>query len=192
MLFTHRGLYLRYFTSIFSIIVTLFSFQGTILNIDLFVFRLLRFPSKSYSDMSGTVGYRRNAHCFRLLLVLSQALFHRKRNFALSQLTAASQRKLLWWRWGESNSWPPACKAGALPAELHPQISSFHIHLLMFVVGLSGLEPPTSRLSGVRSNRLSYRPMQGFQWVLISFPLFLLSIFFCKCSIISDCTFKNK
>ena len=30
------------------------------------------------------------------------------------------------------------------------------------LVGLSGLEPPTSRLSGVRSNRLSYRPMQGF------------------------------
>ena len=26
-------------------------------------------------------------------------------------------------------------------------------------VGLSGLEPPTSRLSGVRSNRLSYKPM---------------------------------
>ncbi len=25
-------------------------------------------------------------------------------------------------------------------------------------VGLSGLEPPTSRLSGARSNRLSYRP----------------------------------
>ena len=28
-----------------------------------------------------------------------------------------------WWRWGESNSWPPACKAGALPAELHPRCS---------------------------------------------------------------------
>ena len=27
-------------------------------------------------------------------------------------------------------------------------------------MGLSGLEPPTSRLSGVRSNRLSYRPMR--------------------------------
>ena len=27
------------------------------------------------------------------------------------------------------------------------------------VVGLSGLEPPTSRLSGVRSNRLSYKPI---------------------------------
>ena len=52
-----------------------------------------------------------------------------------------------WWRWGESNSWPPACKAGALPTELHPH-----------VVGLSGLEPPTSRLSGVCSNQLSYKP----------------------------------
>ena len=29
-----------------------------------------------------------------------------------------------------------------------------------YVMGLSGLEPPTSRLSGVRSNRLSYRPVQ--------------------------------
>ena len=26
-------------------------------------------------------------------------------------------------------------------------------------MGLSGLEPPTSRLSGVRSNRLSYKPV---------------------------------
>ena len=26
------------------------------------------------------------------------------------------------------------------------------------LVGLGGLEPPTSRLSGVRSNRLSYKP----------------------------------
>ncbi|CEK24714.1 conserved protein of unknown function [Xenorhabdus nematophila AN6/1] len=27
------------------------------------------------------------------------------------------------------------------------------------MVGLSGLEPPTSPLSGVRSNHLSYKPM---------------------------------
>ena len=26
-----------------------------------------------------------------------------------------------WWRWTESNRRPPACKAGALPIELHPQ-----------------------------------------------------------------------
>ena len=30
------------------------------------------------------------------------------------------------------------------------------------MVGLSGLEPPTSRLSGVRSNRLSYKPILPF------------------------------
>ena len=29
-------------------------------------------------------------------------------------------------------------------------------------MGLSGLEPPTSRLSGVRSNRLSYKPIFFF------------------------------
>ena len=29
-------------------------------------------------------------------------------------------------------------------------------------MGLSGLEPPTSRLSGVRSNRLSYKPKQKY------------------------------
>ena len=29
------------------------------------------------------------------------------------------------------------------------------------MVGLSGLEPPTSRLSGVRSNQLSYKPLSS-------------------------------
>ena len=36
-----------------------------------------------------------------------------------------------------------------------------------YPVGLSGLEPPTSRLSGVRSNQLSYKPIFEifrFQW----------------------------
>lgn len=31
------------------------------------------------------------------------------------------------------------------------------------VVGRGGLEPPTSRLSGVRSNHLSYRPTSRFR-----------------------------
>ena len=27
-----------------------------------------------------------------------------------------------WWRWWDSNPWPPACRAGALPTELHPHV----------------------------------------------------------------------
>ena len=56
---------------------------------------------------------------------------------------------LFWWSWTESNRLPPACKAGALPNELQPLIT---------MVGLERLELSTSRLSGVRSNHLSYRP----------------------------------
>ena len=32
-----------------------------------------------------------------------------------------------------------------------------------FLVGLGGFEPPTSPLSGVRSNQLSYRPVSVFE-----------------------------
>ena len=38
--------------------------------------------------------------------------------------------------------------------------------LLQWVVGTSGLEPPTSRLSGARSNHLSYAPL----WLSSRFP----------------------
>ena len=33
------------------------------------------------------------------------------------------------------------------------------LSLILKDLGLSGLEPPTSRLSGVRSNQLSYKPI---------------------------------
>ena len=36
------------------------------------------------------------------------------------------------------------------------------LYSFLRVVGLSGLEPPTSRLSGVRSNQLSYKPFCFF------------------------------
>ena len=41
-------------------------------------------------------------------------------------------------------------------------ISQSLVALPFRVMGLSGLEPPTSRLSGVRSNRLSYKPAQSW------------------------------
>ena len=35
-------------------------------------------------------------------------------------LTTHHTLEKLWWRWAESNRWPSACKADALPTELHP------------------------------------------------------------------------
>ena len=77
-----------------------------------------------------------------------------------------------WWRWWDSNPWPPACRAGALPAELHPHIcmgfcfSPLFSNSFKLLVGPSGLEPPTSCLSGTRSNLLSYDPM----WLVCGSP----------------------
>ena len=45
--------------------------------------------------------------------------------------------------------------------------NSLSINFHSWLVGTSGLEPPTSRLSGVRSNQLSYKPIFEifrFQW----------------------------
>ena len=53
-----------------------------------------------------------------------------------------------------SNRRPPACKAGALPAELIPLVSLEGCRL----VGLVGFEPTTPALSRRCSNQLSYRP----------------------------------
>ena len=47
----------------------------------------------------------------------------------------------------------PCLQSRCSPAELHPLPNP--------LVGTGGLEPPTSRLSGVRSYRLSYAPTQA-------------------------------
>jgi hypothetical protein len=48
------------------------------------------------------------------------------------------------------------CEVGGEIALTHT--SNFPL-LTSQMVGLGGLEPPTSRLSGVRSNQLSYKPL---------------------------------
>ena len=63
-----------------------------------------------------------------------------------------------WWSQTGSNRRPHACKARALPTELWPQGVSVSDRASRVVVGLGRLERPTSPLSGVRSNHLSYRP----------------------------------
>ena len=66
-----------------------------------------------------------------------------------------------WWRMTGSNRRPPACKAGALPAELIPRE-------LNSVVGLAGFEPATPALSRRCSNQLSYRPTRSSRVLLSS------------------------
>ena len=51
-------------------------------------------------------------------------------------------------------------------------------------VGLSGLEPPTSRLSGVRSNRLSYKPRSS---VRMGAPFYFRFLFFFFCNPAAAC-----
>ena len=64
---------------------------------------------------------------------------------------------------------------------------------LSVLVGLSGLEPPTSRLSGVRSNRLSYKPISWFERWFPTLPVSHIrlptgpSLFFSEGSSSSNC-----
>ena len=108
---------------------------------------------------------------------------HSRRLFMWEGAGSAGQRAPLrggdeMWRWAGSNRRPPACKAGALPAELHPRrlrplaqsgrgsMSGRPVCRLRLRrssdtpgyarhVGHCGLEPQTSRLSAVRSYHLS-------------------------------------
>ena len=77
----------------------------------------------------------------------------------------SARRSATWWSLTESNRRHPACKAGALPAELRPRnIASLQrrqswLEMVgLEMVGLGRLELPTSRLSSARSTQLSYKP----------------------------------
>lgn len=86
--------------------------------------------------------------------------------YADEPLDCPDGRRRKWWSLTGSNRRHPACKAGALPAELRPR-KGFPCEARAAVrssrqpdpmVGPGRLELPTSRLSGVRSNHLSYGP----------------------------------
>ena len=92
-------------------------------------------------------------------------------------LQSISQIFKVWWRLAGSNRWPPACKAGALPAELNPHIFS----LLSEVVGQNGLEPSTSRLSVVCSSQLSYWPISSRSDPQLTHPMQASNARLCLC-----------
>ena len=86
--------------------------------------------------------------------------------YADEPLDCPDGRRKKWWSLTGSNRRHPACKAGALPAELRPRKGSPCEARAAVrssrqpdpMVGPGRLELPTSRLSGVRSNHLSYGP----------------------------------
>ena len=64
-----------------------------------------------------------------------------------------------WWRWWDSNPWPPACRAGALPAELHPHMfhkwwmKSLRIHEVFWVFAFSPKDPSKLNNESIYSDK---------------------------------------
>ena len=67
------------------------------------------------------------------------------------------------WRRRGSNPQPLPCKGSALPIELRPHRGErkHHASENSIRMGVGGLEPPTSALSELRSNQLSYTPSES-------------------------------
>ena len=61
----------------------------------------------------------------------------------------------IWWRWWDSNPWPPACRAGALPAELHPHIVGLLSPFFQRARGRTCVQPLFS------VSALNYLPVQS-------------------------------
>ena len=81
-----------------------------------------RFP---HSDIPGLTDICSSPRLFAAYHVLLRLSVPRHSPYALGRLTRnilLFNFQVSWWRWGDSNSWPPACKAGALPTELHPHL----------------------------------------------------------------------
>ena len=58
--------------------------------------------------------------------------------------TAQAIRFIIKWRWRDSNSWPPACKAGALPTELHPHRDKYsYLKVIYSFLNLAATCSPT-------------------------------------------------
>ena len=112
------------------------------------------------------VKHNRTGACFRTCL-LETDIFRRGHAIVLSaglpELARDSRlarcANEAWWSRSGSNRRPQACKARALPTELRPRIDDRQwMSVQRRLVGPGRVERPTSRLSGVRSNHLSYEP----------------------------------
>ena len=118
----------------FAVLIILFSFQGAFDNFDWFLIlfatprMLIRKEAKKLKSNEiwwAQVESNHRPHAYQACALTAWAMSPSNRSDSVFTFHLAT----LWWRWGGSNSWPPACKAGALPAELHP-----HRDILFFRV----------------------------------------------------------
>ena len=114
--------------------------------------RVLRHVQMRQLDLSKFKKFTRSIRQKEIQIVKEQKCQAKRlsfKNFCICICVYQQPRLRNWWSQTGSNRRPPACKAGALPTELWPRA----------MVGLGRFELPTSPLSGVRSNQLSYRPI---------------------------------
>ena len=84
----------------------------------------------------------------KLVLVLPcPSLCARNNAIRWSSSPLLSSATCRWWRWWDSNPWPPACRAGALPTELHPQIVIRDFAFLQFFKRSFKIEQRTQKIS---------------------------------------------
>ena len=82
---------------------------------------------RSVSRPSSPLGAKASTKCTFIAwnIICTETNLHRIIKFSVWWLVKLFQKALNmlleWWRWTGSNRWPPACKAGALPTELHPR-----------------------------------------------------------------------
>ena len=135
------------------------------------LFSQFEFP---HSDIYGSLDICSLPQLFAAYHVLLRLLVPRHSPYALSSLTYFSQIK------SYSNGF-----FGSIVSQLLfilylynmlVYLSSSSMQFSMYLVGSNGIEPSTSRLSGVRSNHLSYEPI--YQSYLMQFSSFVIPTLF--------------
>src|SRR3990167_936637 len=101
----------------------------------------------------------RDYHPLRFSFPAHSTSSHHKSRQALPPSLAATQGiSLDFFSFGYLDVSVPQVRPVTLSFQITVTIFSINLWMSQIVVGLSGLEPPASPLSGVRSNQLSYRP----------------------------------
>ena len=111
--FKQLGCFEKWWAKVDSFLIRLYSASLCVIVRQRYTSPFAHFPLRKMVGQSGL-----EPPTSRLSVVCSSQLSYWPSSSQMLFNTCA----LFWWRLAGSNRWPPACKAGALPAELNPQI----------------------------------------------------------------------